>query len=58
MTRYESRNSDRCSQCGAPVVVEMHGPWSYRVCARNGHMQAPNLGGSLAGAAMVFPLLG
>lgn len=58
MAKYESRSHDKCSQCGAPVVVEMHGPWSYRVCAREGHLQPQGGGGSLASAAMIFPVLG
>lgn len=58
MTRYESHSNDKCSQCGAPVVVEMNGPWSYRVCARNGHLQSQGWGGPLASAAMIFPVLG
>lgn len=55
-TRYEAKGSDRCLECGAPVTVEMDGPWSYRLCSRNGHIQPMGAAaGPLAGAAMIFP---
>lgn len=55
-TRYETTNSDRCVQCGAPVTVEMDGPWSYRLCSRHGHIQPLGAAvGPLASAAMIFP---
>ena len=45
---------DKCPQCGSPIMMEMDGPWSYRVCARNGHRQGyGSSAGPLAGAAML-----
>lgn len=58
--RYEnSRHQDRCVECGAPISVEMNGPWSYRVCSRNGHVQPLGAAaGPLAGAVMLFATRG
>lgn len=46
---------DKCAQCGSSITVEMDGPWSYRVCARNGHVQGHGASaGPLAGAVMLY----
>ncbi len=55
MSRYQaaSQSSQQCTQCGAPLTVEMDGPWSYRVCTRNGHVQSQGTG-PLANAVLLF----
>ena len=55
MSRYEpaSRSSQPCTVCGAPLAVEMDGPWSYRVCTRNGPVQSEGTG-PLANAVLLF----
>lgn len=35
----------RCLRCGGSIVVEMDGVWSYRTCARCGHVEEPAPGG-------------
>lgn len=56
MNRHEfgKHRNDRCIECGAPITVEMSGPWSYRVCTINGHVQPSGIG-PLASAAALFP---
>ena len=55
MSHYQaaSQSSQQCAQCGAPITVEMDGPWSYRVCTRNGHVQSQGTG-PLASAVLLF----
>ena len=55
MSRYQpaSRHNQKCTECGAPLAVEMDGPWSYRVCTRNGHVQSQGTG-PLANAVLLF----
>jgi len=48
---------DKCSVCGGPIAVEMDGPWSYRVCTRQGHKQSPGTG-PLANAVLLFTTRG
>ena len=59
MSRYQtaSRSSQGCTECGAPLAVEMDGPWSYLVCTRNGHMQSQGTG-PLANAVLLFTTRG
>ena len=60
MPRYQpTEYSDKCSQCGGAITVEMNGPWTYRVCARNGHVQGQGAGaGPLASAVMLYSARG
>ena len=55
MSRYQAdiQYNQKCTECGAPIAVEMEGPWSYRVCTRNGHIQSQGVG-PLANAVLLF----
>ena len=59
MSRYEPaiQYNQKCKECGAPLAVEMDGPWSYRVCTRNGHVQSQGTG-PLANAVLLFTTRG
>jgi len=59
MSRYQAAKqySQQCTECGAPLAVEMDGPWSYRVCTRNGHVQSQG-SGPLANAVLLFTTRG
>ena len=48
---------DKCAVCGGPMTVEMDGPWSYRVCTRNGHRQSQGTG-PLADAILLLTARG
>ncbi len=35
----------RCHRCGGSIAVEMEGLWTYRACARCGHVEDAAPGG-------------